>query len=119
MRKRFKITMDTDKENAIIVHIGEGRVMKLLEVGAGLYIWKPGYKSNLLNKQVPSYSYLILVATNKINFTKLELVRIDEARKLHINTGIPRYKKIFKTLEKNLIRDFPLIVDDAKRCMNV
>ena len=35
------------------------------------------------------------------------------------NGRVPRYKKIFKTLEKNLIRDFPLIVDDAKRYMNM
>ena len=88
MRKRFRITVDTDNKDAIMVHIGEGQVMQCLEIGVGLYIWKPGHNFNLLNKQISFYSFLSLVSTKKSNFTKRELARIDETRKLYINIGI-------------------------------
>ena len=48
MRKRFRITVDTSKEAAILVHIGNEKVMKFLEIRAGLYIWKPEHNYNLL-----------------------------------------------------------------------
>ena len=106
--------METDKENTIMVHIGEGQVIMFLAIGIGLYIWKQRYKSNILNKQVSSCSFLSLVAKNKSNYTKCEL-----DRKLYINIGMPGYKKFFKALDNNLMKDCSLMVDDAKRCLNV
>lgn len=85
-RKRFRITMDTSKEVAILVHIAKNIVMKFVEVDAGLYIWRPEFN-------------------NKLNFTKRELDRIYAARKLYINLGIPGYPKFFSDLENNRIRD--------------
>ena len=32
---------------------------------------------------------------------------------------MPRYKKFFKGLEKNLVRNCPLTVDHGKRCLNI
>ena len=67
MRKRFRITVDTSEENAIAVYIGESCVMKILEVGAGLYIWKPEHNLILLTNTFPpilfSVSYPIIKAT--------------------------------------------------------
>jgi len=60
MRKRFRITVDTDEESEILVHISENRVMKFVEISADLYIWKPEHNSNLLNKQMSSCSFLVL-----------------------------------------------------------
>ena len=106
--------METDKENTIMVHIGEGQVIIFLAIGIGLYIRKQRYKSNLLNKQVSSCSFLSLEAKNKSNHTKCEL-----DRKLYINIGMPGYKKCFKALNNNLMRDCSLMVDDTTRCLNV
>ena len=119
MRKRFRVTMDTSKEAAMLVHIAKSEVMKFIEVRAGLYVWKPEHNTNLLNKQISSYSFLSLVSENKSNFTRRELKRIDDAKKLYINMGMPGYKKFFSDLENNRIRDCELSVDDAKRCLNV
>ena len=89
MRKRFRITMDTSKDVAMLVHIAKDQVMKFIEVRAGLYAWKPEHNTNLFNKQISSYSFPSLVSENKINFTRRELKRIDDARELYINMGMP------------------------------
>ena len=65
------------------------------------------------------YSFLSLVSTNRSNYARRELDRIDAAKKLYINSGMSGSKKFFKSLENNLIRDCPLPVDDAKRCLSV
>ena len=52
LRKRFKVTMDISKEVAILVHIAKNKVMKSIEIGAGLYIWKSEHNSSLLNKKI-------------------------------------------------------------------
>lgn len=50
MRKKLRIMMDTSKQVAILVHLGNGKILRFLEVGAGLYIWKPEHNCNILNK---------------------------------------------------------------------
>jgi len=96
MRKKFRITVDTSKENVIAVHIGEGRVMKLLEIGAGLCIWKPEHNFNLTNKRISSYTFLSLVSTNKSNYTRQELDRVDASKKLYIKLGMPGIRSLSK-----------------------
>ena len=111
--------MDTSKEVAILVNLGNGKIIIFLVVSAGLYIWKPDHNFNLLNQQISSYSFLDLVSSNKRNYTRRELNRINTAKKLYINLGMPGYNKFLKDLEVNFIRDCPLTVDDAKRCLHV
>ena len=118
-RKRFKVTMDTSAEVAILVHINDKRVMRFLEIGAGLYIWKTETNTNLLNKHIYSYSFLSLVSTNKSSYTRHELVRIDAAKKLYINLGMLGYKKDFSSSGEKFIRDCPLMSDDDKRCLSI
>ena len=76
-RKRFMIMVDTAVENSIIVRIGEGRQIKCLEIGVGLYIWRPKHNSNISNKQISSYSFLNLVEVNTSSFARRELDRAD------------------------------------------
>ena len=80
MRKRFRVKMDTNEESAMLVHISKDNVMRFVEIGASLYIWKPEDSSNLQNKQISSYSFLSFVSENKSSFTRRELKRIDDAR---------------------------------------
>ena len=81
VRKKFRVTMDTVKANAIIIHLAEGKVMKFLETSNGLYVWKPCDGTNLNKKQVSLYSFFTLVEANKNNFTRREVVRADECKK--------------------------------------
>ena len=50
-RRMFRTTMDTSKEVDILVHIGENKIMRFLEIGASLYLWKPEDNSNFIDKQ--------------------------------------------------------------------
>ena len=79
MRKRFRVTMDTSVEVAMLVHISDTHAMRFTEVVAGLYIWKPETNTNLVSKQISLYSFLGLVSTNKSNYTRRELQRVDAA----------------------------------------
>ena len=81
MVKHFRVTMDTSVEVAMLVHINDTQVMRFTEIAAGLYIWKPETNTNLVNKQISSYSFLGLVSTNKSNYTRRELQRVDAAKK--------------------------------------
>lgn len=119
MMKKIMTTMDTSKEVAILVHLRNGKILSCFDVSASLYIWKPEHNCNLLNNHISSYSFLNLVSENKSNCTKHELVRINIAKKLYGNSGMPGYKKFFHALENNLTRECPLIVDNANICLNV
>lgn len=117
VRKRFRITVDTAVENVICVHISEEKVLKFVEVSNGVYMWNADNNAN--NKQVSVYSFLTLVEANKKNFTRRELNAANDAKKLYVHLGMPDYKKFFKMLEDNKIRDCPLTIDDAKRCLHI
>ena len=78
VRKRFRVTVDTSVENAICVHMDDGKVMKFNEVESGLYLLSNCNK--ITKEKVSAYSYLTLVKANKSNFTKRQLKRADMAR---------------------------------------
>ena len=49
IRKKFRITMDTNVKSTMNVHLGEGIVMKFKEVESGLYLCSNDNKSNIKN----------------------------------------------------------------------
>ena len=66
VRKIFRITMDTDVENVISVHMKCGKILKFEEVESSLYLL---HSNNITSKKVSAYSFLTLVKSNKVNFT--------------------------------------------------
>ena len=76
--KKFRVTMDTLKENAIRVHVKNDKCLVFKEKGNGLYL--------LDNKNIRTdcnYSYLNMVEENKKLYTKRELMGADQARMLY------------------------------------
>ena len=69
VRKHYRITADTDKENAISVHMRDGSIIKFHEVSSGLYMYSMDKQYNG-NKKVSGYSFLTLVKENKKCFLK-------------------------------------------------
>ena len=69
VRKHYRITADTDKENAISVHMRDGSIIKFHEVSSGLYMYSMNKQYNG-NKKVSGYSFLTLVKENKKCFLK-------------------------------------------------
>ena len=78
--EKFRITMDTAEENAILVHVDEenGRVMRFKSIDAGLYILDAND-----NDFVNHYSYLNVENDNAIEYySRREIDKADEARRL-------------------------------------
>ena len=50
VREKFCITVDTTVENAIIVHVEEGKTIKFVEVGSDLYLLQN--PTNITNKKL-------------------------------------------------------------------
>ena len=116
VRKQFRVTMDTDVDNIIHVHLKEGGVLKFEEVKSGLYLLR---NNNDTNKKISAYSFLTLVKSNKENFTSREVKCVDMVKKFRKHLGYPGYKRYFRLLETNYFIDCPLTVDDAKRALHI
>ena len=89
VKKKFRVTMDTDVDSIIHVHLPGGETLKFEEVESGLYLL---HSNNVTNKNISAYSFLTLVKSNKENFTTREVKRADMARKFRNHLGYPGYK---------------------------
>ena len=105
MRKKFRITTDTDVDNSINVHLSKTGIMKFLGIVSGLYIWRPEGVTvdgdNCTNKPISAHSFLNLVSGNKKHFTAWQIAGAERSRDLYNNLGMLGYKKHFRILEKN------------------
>ena len=67
VRKHFRVTMDTDVEASLDVHMKNGQILKFREVESGLYIFCPIIKTKHSSEKIRTYSFLTLVNCNKYN----------------------------------------------------
>jgi len=110
--------MDTDVEPALCVHCADGSVMKLSEYKTGLY-----YHDNAaaapksIVAPVIDYSFVTTVAGNNKLCTRREIEGANKARELSKKIGRPSQQQFEKILIKNLIRNCPVTINDAKRAL--
>jgi len=118
VRKLCRITMDTSVEAALCVHCSDGSIMKFIKYRSGLYYHDAAaaVQPNS-NKNVIDYSFVSTVANNKAQFTRCEIEGADKARALYRKIGRPYQQQFEQILAKNLIRNCPVTVDDAKRAL--
>ena len=76
--------MDSEVENSIIVHVGDGNDLEFLKCGRGLYYFDTKVKS-----LVTGYSFLLSIASNKLYYTRREVQGADDARLLQGRIGWP------------------------------
>ena len=50
--KIFRVTMDSGVEAVMNVHVGEGRVLKCMEVTSGLYLFRLMSRNKIINEHV-------------------------------------------------------------------
>ena len=79
VRKKCHVTMDTDKEAAMIVHKKDGTTMKFVEFATGLYFYDIDANKSTVN----DYYFVETVAANKTMFTAREMKNANRARKLY------------------------------------
>ena len=70
------LTMDTRAERSILVHLGDGKVLKFLECDSGLYFYDT---RNNNNKPVVSNSALQKFTENELFYTKSEISKAKKA----------------------------------------
>ena len=94
--KKFRITVDTDTDTCINIHLSKDKIMKLSEISSGLYIWSPVViKVDKLisnSKPISAYSFLNLVSGNKMHFTARKIAGVERSRGLFNKLGMPGYK---------------------------
>jgi len=92
--------------------------MKFIECRLGLYYHdaaaavQPNSNANVID-----YSFVSTVTNNKAQFPRREIEGADKARALYRKIGRPFQQQFEQILAKNLIRNCPVTVDDAKRAL--
>jgi hypothetical protein len=113
VRKVCRVTLDTDAEPTMYVHRKDGSLMKFAEHSTGLYVFDTS--DNCTSEEVSAYTLVSTVSENKKLFTRREIESADAARALYRKVGRPSESDFLDILNKNLIRNCPITVDDAKR----
>ena len=110
----FKISMDTTKERAMLVHVSEDNIIRFTKCGNGLYYFDTSTIRNT-NNNVTEYSFLSTVKDNKAYFHKREIEGADNARILQQLLNWPSTQKFKEIIAGNQLRNCDITVDDINR----
>jgi len=113
VRKKFRITMDTDDDDAaLLVHLPTGAKLRFAEGPSGLYYCNVNNKSALFSTE---HCFLSTVEQNKSNFRRREVKGADLARELSRKLLHPASTKLHTILSKSQLLNCPVTLADAKR----
>ena len=116
VRKKFRITMDTDDDAALLVHLPTGAKLRFAEGPSGLYYCNVNNKSALFTTE---HCFLSTVEQNKSNFRRREVKGADLARELSRKLLHPASTKMHTILSKNQLLNCPVTLADAKRADHI
>mgnify|MGYP002176679840 FL=1 len=113
LKKKHRITYDSDKEDAFIVHMDD-EIIKFECSPEGLYQYEvtKGYKKNLNNVELDTSNLVTTVNENRKGYTLRQYERAKEARKLYHIIGTPTMDNFKSLLRMNIIKNCPVTVDD-------
>ena len=115
VRKKYRITADTEVEPDIKVHMNNGKIMSFKELSSGLYLADiKDYQEAIEPKQ---HVFTNLTSDNKANFTNSQIRAAETARELFTARGMLSYKKFMNLLKTNAIKNCPVTADDIKRIL--
>jgi len=116
---KYRVTMDSALKPSMCVHRSDGTVTKFVEYASGLYYHDtaPSIKSS--SKSVSGYSCIVTVAGNKDRFHHRKIKDANRARVLYSMIGRPSQQQFEFILNNNLIRNCPVMVDDARRAVTI
>jgi hypothetical protein len=113
MEKLYRITYDSKKEKAFIVHLEEGRKIKFRQAPNGLYYHKP--KELNTQKNIENGTNMMnTVEENKRFFTNRQIARAYKARELYHALGTPSIHDFKATIIMNAIKNNPVTLEDVK-----
>lgn len=114
VRKVCRVTMDTAKEAAIMVHQSNGSEMKFLEYESGLYYYGALDKLNSNKTTISAYNMIQTIDENKHLFHQQEVKGADWACELYIKLGRPLHQTFVHLLKQQLINNCPITADYAR-----
>ena len=110
LSKRHKVTYDSEREDAFIVHTENGAV-KFKKSKKGLYYYEP---SDNYKKSVKHINNMITtVSENEKHYTSRQVERVKTARTLYHNVGAPTVENFKHLIRMNAIRNCPVTVEDV------
>jgi len=110
VRLWYRVTMDTDKEAAILVHRPPLPPIKFIEFDTGLY-YHDANSSDMM-KPHTNYCMVSTVSQNKEVFNQRDLKRANDTLALYRKCGRPSARDFAHILRNNPIRDCPFTVDN-------
>jgi hypothetical protein len=113
MEKLYRITYDSKKEKAFIVHLEEGRKIRFRQAPNGLYNHKPKELNTQKNIEIGT-NMMNTVEENKRFFTNRQIARAYKARELYHALGTPSIHDFKATIIMNAIKNNPVTLEDVK-----
>jgi hypothetical protein len=115
VRKVCRVTMDSSRNSAILVHRLDGSIMEFAEHESGLYIYSNN--DTVTSNAVIAYTMVATVAAQKKLFSNRQIQSANTARELYRKIGRPSEAEFQSILRHNMIRNCPVTPDDASRAV--
>ena len=115
VRQVCRVTMDTDKEVTILVHLKDGTIMRFIKFCSGLYFFNASKAISRSSSPSSGYCFIDTVPNNLASFTRREIEGATAARVLYRKLGRPSQSIFEHLLASNFIRNCPITADDARR----
>ena len=118
MADKYRITYDSEKEDAFMVHANEG-IIKFTRTLDGLYAYRPStkFKSQVAESKKDTLPQLNNVVTsveeNKRGYTQRQFENAKQARRLYHIVGCPTVTNFKHILRQNIIKNCPVTTEDV------
>ena len=122
LSEQYKITCDTSKEQAFLVHTENG-IIKIKKTKKGLYYgtFSDNYKKQLQDetKEEQELQMVMTLEGNKANYTPQQIEEARRARTLYHNIGAPSIKNYKAIIQANAIKNCPVTIEHIKRAEDI
>ena len=116
LKKKYRVTYDSAKEDAFIVHENGNEILKFNCTEDGLYIYEipKSYREALVKHKSKGKNNLVsTVAENRKGYTLRQFERAKKARALYHIVGTPTVENFKALLKMNVIKNCPVTVEDV------
>ena len=111
-----RVTMDSSKDFAIVMHCNDGSLRRFVEVGGGLYAHD---MDNINHHVVVNTTLTQTVVERESQYTHREVKSAKAAQELHKRLGYPSQRDFETLLSDGYFTNSPVTVDDARRALRI
>jgi hypothetical protein len=120
LAEQYRITYDSDIENAFNVHTNDG-IVKFKKNEDGLYVYRPSpqYLKNIANStrggdsDIETNLLAHTISENREGYTQRQFDNAKQARKLYHIIGCPSIENFKAILRQNIIKNCPVTIEDV------